>query len=127
MLDRAQQALYGGGDGEAPPLRASCGETHGMAYWGRQSGWEVGNGRAVAVAEDARADRLVDGSRLVLTGTLRAARNDEGCAWSTHPAALRAFWGDGDGGSEIRGTLVVSSVTGGGIDVSLIDPPRFRR
>src|SRR5439155_21191878 len=72
MLRRVEAECFGGAgeDGGAPPLRASCGESDGMAFWSRDGGWEVGDGRAVADVGDAMASREASGASMELGGDL---------------------------------------------------------
>jgi hypothetical protein len=95
MLKRVEAECFGGIGEEngAPPLRASCGESNGIAFWSLGGGWEVGDGRAVADAGDARATRPVSGSPLELEGTLHELRFDLGRAWANERGALAAFAG----------------------------------
>ena len=97
MLRRVEAECFGGvGErGGAPPLRASCGESDGMAFWSGEAGWHVGEGRAVADAGDARAARPVSGAGVELTGALHERRFELGRAWANDRRALVAFTGGG--------------------------------
>ena len=100
-LRSAEAAVFGGVGEESgnPPLRASCGESHGIAYWGPEEGWVVADARAVATLDGVRAERPVSGEAVSLTGDERLAGLDfpGGRVQATDPAALEAFAGAGIG------------------------------
>ena len=96
MLRRAEAAVFP--EGDAPPMKASCGERHGMAYWGPEEGWAVGDGQSVAALDGLRATRPVSGEAVSIVGGERALHRVDfagGHALANNAAALDAFAGTG--------------------------------